>query len=153
MSNHALFSGYSEQGRHVQDTEALVVNRATLVVDTMVAMRVNFLYLWALMEVVLGDDIVNALVAAPVNEVGEHKLNLLNVELAGAAKTEYIMVIEMKSLQVCDARRHNPLFKMCCDLVLLRARVAHEAGVNAFFRCTGPKWHVDCNLFEINSSD
>ena len=135
MPNHALLRGDCKEGRHVKETEALIVDRATLIVNTVVAVRVDFLHLRTLMEVVRRDNIVYLLVSTPVDEVREHELDSGKVELAGATKSQNVMVIEVKLVQICDSRRDNPLFKVCGDLILLGTGVAHEARVFSFFGC------------------
>ena len=135
MSNHAFLGSDGKEGRHVEETETLIVNRATLVVDTVVAVRIDFLDLCTFMEVVGLDNIVDLLITTPVNEVSEHQLDGGQVELTGATKTQDVMVIEVELFQVCNARRDYPLFEVGGDLILLRTGVAHEARVFSFFRC------------------
>ena len=135
MSNHAFLGSDRKEGRHVEETETLIVNRATLIIDAVVAVRIDLLDLWTFMEVVRLDNIVDLLITTPVHEISEHQLNSGQVELAGATKTQDVMVIEVEFFQVCNARRDNPLFEVGGDLILLRTGVAHEARVLSFFRC------------------
>ena len=72
MSNHAFLGSDRKEGRHVEETETLIVNRATLIIDAVVAVRIDLLDLWTFMEVVRLDNIVDLLITTPVHEISEH---------------------------------------------------------------------------------
>lgn len=99
-------------------------------------MWVVLLNLGALMEVVSLNDIINAFITAPVNEVREHLLHLGEIKFTGARKPQNIVIIEVKKFKVCHTCSDDPFLEMCGDLVLFRIGVPHEAGVHALFRFT-----------------
>ena len=64
----------------------------------MIAVRVNLLHCCTLRVLISFDDFVYALFSTPVDKVLVHDLDFLQIELASAAESENIVVVEMKLL-------------------------------------------------------
>jgi len=143
VPNHPLLSRDCKQARNIKDAEALDVNWATLIVNTMIAVRIYFLNSSSFIELVRLNDIINTRFAAPCHKVCEHLLHFGQVEFSGTPKSENVMIIEVKFLEVSNSRCDYPLFKVSGDLVLFWACIAHKTRTDMFLRLSGPKWHFD----------
>ena len=76
MSNHTFFSSNFKKSGHIKQTEALDIDGATKLVNTVVSVRVDFLHSCTLVKLICLDNGVNFLVSAPVHKIGEHELHL-----------------------------------------------------------------------------
>ena len=102
MPNHALLRGDLKEARYIKQAEALNVDRSALVVNAVVAVRVHLLNFCTFRELVGFNNIVDTLFGSPINKVLEHYLHFLHVKLSGAAKSQNVVIIEMKFIEVGD---------------------------------------------------
>ena len=112
----------------------------------MVAVRVHLLHCFTLIKLVRLYDVVNTLLFAPVDEVGEHELHFGEVKLSRASKPQQVMVIKVQLLQISDLSRNDPLFELGDDLVHFRARVSHETRLGSLFWCRFKESHFSLSL-------
>lgn len=96
VSNHALIGRKFEEGWHIKHTEALVVHWATLLVDSVVTMGVNFHHTLSLWEVVRFNDGIDAILVTPIHEVLEHNLNFGEVKLSCSTEAKKVVVVEVQ---------------------------------------------------------
>ena len=93
VTDHALLRGYFKQLCHVHQPDTLNIDRTTQLVSHVISMRVHFLDLCLLGEIIRVHHVFNARLLPPFNEVGEHELNRGEVELPSAAEPQQIVII------------------------------------------------------------
>ena len=146
VPDDALFCRYFEQARDVEDAEPFVVDGPAQLVHSVVPVRVDLLHCGTLSVLISIDDFVNALLSTPIDKVLVHDLHFLQIELASAAESENIVVVEVELLEVAETRRNDPFLELRGNLVLLRTRVTHESRVLARLRCGLEESHISLGL-------
>ena len=76
MAHHSLFGGVFEKFRHVEDPKAFNVDWSALFVNAVVAVRVDLLDRFQLVELKVCNNCVNVVFFAPIHKVGEHELDV-----------------------------------------------------------------------------
>ena len=123
--DHARFGSKREQLAYVELPDSLDVNGAAKFVSAVVAVRVEGANLVPLCELEGFDDIVDAVLDPPGEEVGHHQLNVLDYELAGSAEAQNVVVVE-----IADGVKllyFDPRLDLLHDLLLLGRHVVHKA--------------------------
>ena len=126
MPNDALLRGDLKQARYIKQAEPLNVDRSALIVNAVVAVGVHLLNCRTFCVLVGFNNIVDTLFGSPITKVLEHYLHFLQVELAGAAKSQNVVIIEVEFIEVGDTCSQDPFFELGRNLVLFRASIAHE---------------------------
>ena len=92
----------------------------------MVTVWVNLLHSCSFSVLVCLYNVVDLLLLPPVHEILEHNLHGLQVKLPGTTKSQQVMVVEVKFLQVV-LHRTDPFLELHDGLVHFGASIAHES--------------------------
>ena len=87
MAYHSFLSRYLEEFCNIHESDTFNVNRPSLLVRHVIAMRVNFLDAFTFGELVSLDDILDFVFCPPFHAVLEHYLHVCENEFPSATES------------------------------------------------------------------